>query len=123
MFEFSTYTYALLSFVEILCLEEIEAGPYNMIKSLVHNFTAGRDLQGEGDVNNSTRGREIKNYVCSVFVHYWFLKDLDQVLDPRFGVYEAVARADVAEAQSFRALKLIEAFFKEENFGGLDSAK
>ena len=57
--------------------------------------------------------------MCSVFVHHWFL-ELDQTPDPRFGVLEAVARVDVAEAQGHRAFKLIDALFKEEQFGGLD---
>jgi len=67
--------------------------------------------------------KKSKYYVCSVFFHHWFLKDLDQTPDPSFGVLEAVSRADVAEAQGYRALKLIIAFFKQKQFGGLNSTR
>jgi hypothetical protein len=40
------------------------------------------------------------------------LKDLDQTPDPSFGVFEAISRADVAEVQGYRALKLIVAFLE-----------
>ena len=97
----------------------MEDGPYEKIKRLIRNYEGERKLANESWVDDATREKEIKCYVCSVFVHHWFL-ELDQTPDPRFGVLEAVARVDVAEAQGHRAFKLIDALFKEEQFGGLD---
>lgn len=91
--------------------------------NLVHKYQTQRALQHERAVDDPTREKEIKYYVCSVFVHYWFLKDLDQTLDLSFGVFEAVSRADIAEAQGYWALKLIVAFLKEKQDGGLDLVK
>jgi hypothetical protein len=118
----------LLSFVEILYCEEIEAGPHKMMESLIHKYTAHNYktenvMQGEEYVDDSTRRREINHYMCSVFVYNWFSKDLEQVPDPTFGVHEAIARVDVAEAHAGRAFRRIEAFFKEKKLGDLDSAK
>lgn len=117
------YTNKLLSFIEIPGLGESEAGPYKKIMDLVHEYQNTRTLKEESAVEGPIREKEVKDYMCSVFVHHWFLKDLDQTPDPRFGVLEAIARADVAEAQGYRALKLIVAFFKEEQYGGLDLAE
>jgi hypothetical protein len=97
----------------------MEDGPYEKIKRLIRNYEGERGLDNESWVDNATREKEIKCYVCSVFVHHWFL-ELDQTPDPRFSVSEAVSRVDVAEAQGYRAFKRIDELFKEQHFGGLD---
>jgi hypothetical protein len=65
------------------------------------------------------REKEVRYYVCSVFFHHWFLKNLDNTPNPSFGALEALTRADVAEAQGYRALQWIAASFKEKQYGGL----
>jgi hypothetical protein len=109
----------LFSFIEIPRPEELEAGRHEKIKTLIQEYQAQRNLKNETAVNDLMREKEIKHYVCSVFFHHWFVKNLDATPHPTFGVSEAIARADVAEAQGYRALKTMMAFLKENKFGGL----
>ena len=51
--------------------------------------------------------------------HHWFLKNLDQTLDPTFAVFEA-SRAEVANVQGYRAFKLIATFLKDNHFSGMN---
>ena len=113
----------MLSFIEIAGLGESETGPYKKIMNLVREYQTNRSLCNESDIDGPLRAKEVKYYVCSVFFHHWFLKNLDKIPDPSFGVFEAISRADVAEAQGYRALKRIVAFFEEKRYGGLNLAK
>ena len=117
------YANKLVSFIEIFGLGESDAGPYRKIMNLVQEYQTKRTLEHESDVDDFMREKEVKYYVCSVFAHHWFLNDLDQIPDPSFGVLEAIARAAVAEAQGYRALKWILEFFKDKLYGGLDLAR
>jgi hypothetical protein len=109
----------LLSFIEILGLGESKAGPYEKIMKLVHEYQIARTLYNESAVDGPMREKEVRYYVCSVFFHHWFLKNLDNTPNPSFGALEALTRADVAEAQGYRALQWIAASFKEKQYGGL----
>ena len=113
-------TNTLLSFLEILGNPDA-ASDKTIIMELVGKYRNTRNLDNESVVDDLSRQREVNYYVCSVFFHYWFLKNLDEIPDPSFGVMEACSRADVAEAQGYRAMKGIVAFLTSSRFGGLDS--
>ena len=108
-----------LSFLEILP-RNILAGPSGKMAELIRKYETTRNLECETEMTDAMHQTEVEYYICSLFYHYWMLKDIDQTPDPTFGVLEAVARADVATAQGYRALMRIAAFLQDRKYGGVD---
>ena len=52
---------------------------------LVRDYQNTRNLEHESVVDDILRQKEVNYYVCSVFFHHWFMKDLDQIPEPSFG--------------------------------------
>ena len=90
------------SFLEILTVDNKQAV---LLEDITHLISAYQSLANKNELDAIIHKNEVKFYVCSVFSYYWFENDPSKTPNPDFGTEEAVVRADVVEAQGYRALR------------------